>query len=172
MSRFFAQILSFRCECPACGRLHIISQSGQHAARYDRVTATLRCANPKCRRAYQVGLVLYPVTLGIRVGQPADQRPTVAQLAELRDVCRGWFQEGHRKRARESGNIVAEWPCSCQETGVRLCPVHGKTDPDPISLEPPPDDDEGEGGRIAARLLLTITLSYVVLLATCYLLAH
>lgn len=167
--RFFARVDRFVCECPACGQLihAYFDQKRQVVGRgrkpqraravvYNPITSRLTC--PWCRRTWGVGLILYPLAPRRASRQPRDQRPSLAQLLELRRRGGAWLGRSEITGADEVNQAITS-ECSCPEDLVggldMACPIHGwqatnerlreqQAQPAPSAppeaKDPPPDD--------------------------------
>lgn len=133
-TRFFARVDRFHCECPACGQLivahkdknvqHLTAGRKRRGTMYNPISSTLYC--PRCRAAYGVGLLLWPLRRGGgKRTVPADHQPTRRQLRELSQYSYGiWTTE--IKAQGDELNIAIDQECSCPVLGWReSCPVHG-----------------------------------------------
>jgi uncharacterized protein YbaR (Trm112 family) len=132
-TRFFARIDDFHCECPACGALIVAhattggTQRRRRRARglqYNPITSVLYC--PSCRRAFGVGLMLWPLRRCGNTRQiPADHQPTRRQMRALAQYAYGiWADE--IKRQGDELNLAIDAECTCPPQGWRQsCPVHG-----------------------------------------------
>lgn len=108
--RFFARPVAFDAACPQCGRLLLVGPRRRDDALYNRATGILYCrrnarhwreGHQGCGRRWLVGLVFWGLNTdprGKTGGRPFDQRPSVRQLAELREAAQGiWPQLQKRK---------------------------------------------------------------------------
>lgn len=138
--RFFARIDRFVCECPKCGELILAYFDSSPRARrfrkqkdredgrtrasvYNPLTATVCC--PGCRKAFGVGLLLWPLQERKQRKTPPDIKPTWKQLLELRRSG-GGFMGDHPIDGAEEVNAAIVADCLCQDGGLHMgCPIHG-----------------------------------------------
>lgn len=145
-TRFFARLDKFHCECPACGTLIIAHKDGglnrdrraftrRRLTQYNPITSTLYCHH--CRRAFGVGLILWPLSRGGGAKRiPEDHRPTRRQIHDLAQSAYGlWAREV--KRAGESLNVAIDQECICPQPDgwAPSCPVHPPWQPEPEEEE-------------------------------------
>jgi hypothetical protein len=139
--RFFARLDRFVCECPRCGHLiHAYFDQPAGSVRkdlrqgiplrgrertYNPLTSRLTC--PACRKTWAAGLLLYPVARRKAARQPADQKPTEAQLLQLRQYA-GGFLAAQVIAGNDAVNVAVTADCTCPEGKggwAPACPVHG-----------------------------------------------
>lgn len=151
--RVFGRNRAFDVECPHCGHVVLIGQgrgksaraqaTGRGSAYWDPLASRLRC--PGCDRRWVIGLAIWPAKEGNCPGLPADQVPSPAQLAQLRQETGAWVQETSKAGRAACVNLAAP-VCSCplwdgsagRMAGTRKaldpgCGRHGKggAEPDP-----------------------------------------
>ncbi len=132
--RFFARVDRFHCECPNCGQLIVAGKDPtasperlRHLRRrqtlYNPMSSTLYC--PGCRKAFGVGLLLWPLGRAHGKTTPADQVPTRRQLRELAQYAQGIWPEDP-KHPGDPLNLAIDSDCTCPPGGWKPhCPVHG-----------------------------------------------
>jgi hypothetical protein len=164
-SRFWAKVTEFTCECPKCGKVLHARTHGNPSRRksrfpyWDPRTGRLECPQPNggCGKVFVVGLILWPVRVGIgpRVVAPRDSVPNERQLAQLRAMAEqgpggaGWWMPQAMAKGitrPDDTNITAS--CSCKPGTENTlsqdinCPIHGDGVPAPVVR--PFVDDEGK----------------------------
>ena len=132
--RVYAAITSGRVVCPRCAALLVfraarkvntVRTAGVRRTRtvFDAVTSRLEC--PRCTKVLQVGMLLWEPTTG-RGTRPADQQPTVRELAQLRGQAAGFWVAEQAKRPQEPVNRYVPETCCCAPHPWRAeCPIHG-----------------------------------------------
>lgn len=126
-ARTYALVTAGRLACPSCATIILFGPGQPHAKQYDKITGFIECQI--CKRSYQLGIVLWPARKGRRKGgdsaQPKDQRPTVRELAQLRDYARGFVAEADKDPTDPVNRFLAG-ECCCEPLPWRAeCPIHG-----------------------------------------------
>lgn len=111
--RFFGRLSAFDCECPICGYLLQVGHGKPDNKAYSRITSVMTCQHHRYRQRqpihqFLLGLIAWPLRRGprARLGRPPDQRPTVEQLAQLRETTRMIFMWRAPKHRGESLNQI------------------------------------------------------------------
>ena len=112
-TRFFAQVEQAVLACPACGIVTQIRRMSRarrlRGQLIDPATGRWQCGN--CRRWFLPGLLLWPVIDGYQrrqVKQPADQVPTLRELAQLRRLSDGIWMEELQGTTPQITNLIGE----------------------------------------------------------------
>ena len=122
----FARPVAFDLACPHCATVDSIGRGRRPwktSGHFNPVTSKWRC--PTCRRSFVIGLAIWPVRrTGNRqrgVARPADARPTLEQMGELRQLY-GVVRQQTRGRG-DPVNLVCQ--CLDRDDFKADCPVHG-----------------------------------------------
>jgi transposase-like protein len=101
----YGQVLTFRTECPHCGRLIYPPRHGT----YNRHTQRVLCPDPQCRRQFVIGLILWPLRPGSHYTyqRPRDTKATLRHMAQLRDPFRARVPE-IAKKGGDAVNVLGE----------------------------------------------------------------
>ena len=89
-TRFFARLLAFDLECPACGAVYVIRKRTT-GGKWDPTTARFACTRVGCDRTFVLGMVAWPIGPRAASQPPEDQVPNLRQLAALRREGGGWW---------------------------------------------------------------------------------
>ena len=129
---FYAVLDAGKMACPYCGTILIFGRGQGGAAQrntkdWNPLASIMTCHN--CRVSFQLGVIAWRLNIERIVNRkkaPLGQRPTLAQLAEIRKRTGGFLV--HRARGlAESVNLHLDDECCCPPLPWRAeCPTHGQ----------------------------------------------